>query len=138
MAKDPREQVVQSAAPLRTMLEDLERLARDPAARADQVNRLQQRIMVQAARQTNLVEIQTGRAHEPPDRPPATGARSARHLRPMRESALDALNLIEVPATPRALSEIAQACFQVGLPVARFAKTTLQRWYGPGTGRYYE
>jgi hypothetical protein len=44
MAKDPREQVVQSAARLRTMLEDLERLARDPAARADQLNRLQQRI----------------------------------------------------------------------------------------------
>jgi hypothetical protein len=122
MVKDPREQVVQSAARLRAMLEDLERLVRDPAARPDQLNRLQQRIMVQAARQTNLVaQIQTGRAPTPPDRPPATGARSARPLRPMRESVLDALNLIEVPASPRALSDIGQACFQVELPVARFA-----------------
>ena len=46
MAKDAREQVVQSAARLRTMLEELERLVRDPAARADQLNRLQQRIMM--------------------------------------------------------------------------------------------
>src|SRR5436305_4358160 len=89
MAKDPREQVVQSAARLHTMLEDLERLVRDPAARADQLNRLQQRIMLQTARQTNLVaQIQTGLAPEPPDRPPAASTRTGRPLRPMRESVL--------------------------------------------------
>src|SRR3954452_3729055 len=108
VAKDAREQVVQSAARLHAMLEDLERLVRDPAARADQLNRLQQRIMLQTARQTNLVaQIQTGLAPEPPDRPPARppamGARTGRPLRSMRETVLDALNLIEVPATPRSL-----------------------------------
>jgi hypothetical protein len=113
-----RERLTQSVEKQRGLLEELERLIRDPSNSSATID-VQRRLSRLAAEQARLVaELEVAQL-APSDRVKTAAGLAGQ--RPMREQVLDILDELGVPVAPRVISEVALACYGRSLPAARFA-----------------
>jgi hypothetical protein len=111
----------------RKLLDDIGNAAQGPDARAAEIDRLQRdlrRLTAQVTRLTTELQLAQRGSTETVNRMEA-GFTSQQ---PIREQVLDLLDEIGVPASPRAISEVAWAVYGRHLPADRFASLRRDEW----------